>query len=94
MKTAEEILKTYPRFVGDGDYDEVHIISAMEEYASQPRWISVKDKLPVKWCRVIVCRKGGKIQFEVWNGSGWAYNQNDIQYWMPMPEPPKQEGVK
>jgi hypothetical protein len=31
--------------------------------------------------KYLVCRKDGKIHWETWNGSGWAYNDNVIRFW-------------
>ncbi len=31
--------------------------------------------------RYLVYRKNNKMQFEVWNGTGWAYNNNDITHY-------------
>jgi hypothetical protein len=42
----------------------------------------------------IVCRKDGKIHFEVWNGTGWAYNHNEIRYWAKIQSPLKQPTMK
>lgn len=35
---------------------------------------------PKKYGKYIVVRKDGKIHFEVWNGTGWAYNNNSITH--------------
>jgi hypothetical protein len=52
-------------------------------------WISVKDKRPTDYGKYLIFRaKCGKIHFETWNNTGWAYNNNDITHWMPIPEPP------
>jgi hypothetical protein len=36
---------------------------------------------PTKYGKYLICRKDGKIHWETWNGSGWAYNHNEIRYW-------------
>lgn len=36
---------------------------------------------PNKTGRYLICRKDGKIHWETWNGSGWAYNHNEIRFW-------------
>jgi len=36
---------------------------------------------PTQCKRYLICRKDGKIHWEKWNGSGWAYNHNEIRYW-------------
>lgn len=37
--------------------------------------------------KYFVHRKDGKIHWETWNGSGWAYNGNVITHWQEI-EPP------
>ena len=44
---------------------------------------------PAKYGKYLVCRKDGKIHWETWNGSGWAYNGNTIKYWAVIVEPIK-----
>lgn len=44
-------------------------------------------KRPEKPDRYLVCRKDGKIHWEVWNDSGWAYNENSIE-WFAIIYPP------
>ncbi len=36
---------------------------------------------PKKYGKYLICRKDGKVHWETWNGSGWAYNHNEIRYW-------------
>ena len=36
---------------------------------------------PPKYGKYLITRKDGKIHWETWNGSGWAYNHNEIRYW-------------
>ena len=71
--------------------------------AKQPKWIGVKEELPVKQFRVIVRTghnmvaagwrsyhvdvKGG----ELWEVDGAHNYRNDVTHWMPLPEPPKEE---
>lgn len=46
-------------------------------------WIAfdeIKSK-PTKYGKYLICRKDGKIHWETWNGSGWAYNHNEIRYY-------------
>lgn len=44
-----------------------------------------RPKNPGKY---FVCRKDGKVHWEQWNGSGWAYNGNVITHWKEI-FPPK-----
>lgn len=41
---------------------------------------------PPKSGRYIIERKSGHIQFEQWNGSGWAYSNGDCLRWMEIPK--------
>lgn len=36
---------------------------------------------PTEYGKYLICRKDGKIHWETWNGSGWAYNHNEIIFW-------------
>jgi dihydrofolate reductase len=59
------------------------------DYLSRPiidinPWINIKKtgKLPEKYGDYEVYRKGAdKQHYEVWNNTGWAYNNNDITHW-------------
>jgi hypothetical protein len=42
---------------------------------------------PTKYGKYFVRRKDGKIHWETWNGSGWAYNGNVITHWMEVKPP-------
>ena len=53
-----------------------------------PGWIPYESIKPLIYGKYIVCRKDGKIHWETWNGTGWAYNNNEIRYWLIIPEPP------
>ena len=48
-------------------------------------WVSFDfmkiETRPKKYGKYLICRKDGKIHWETWNGSGWAYNHNEIRYW-------------
>lgn len=67
-------------------------------------WISVKDRLPEIADMVLVCTQNGVIdsawrtgfQFSALEGHWDTYSErffkNDkVTYWMPFPEPPKEE---
>lgn len=42
---------------------------------------------PPKYGKYLITRKDGKIHWETWNGSGWAYNHNEIRYWAKINPP-------
>jgi hypothetical protein len=43
-------------------------------------WNKIETR-PTAYGKYLICRKDGKIHWETWNGSGWAYNNNEIRYW-------------
>lgn len=63
-----------------------------------PKWISVKDKLPERYKRVLVAFKNDMVTismrtFEQYTGVfGFLFESNygPATYWMPLPEPPKE----
>lgn len=36
------------------------------------------ETYPTEYGKYLVVRKDGKINWETWNNSGWAYNNNSI----------------
>ena len=58
------------------------------------KWIEYKkgDKSthPVKIGRYLIYReKANKLHFEKWNGTGWAYSNDQCTYWMKIIKPAK-----
>ena len=45
------------------------------------------ETYPPKYGKYLIARKDGKIHWETWNGSGWAYNQSEIRYWAEIKPP-------
>ena len=43
-------------------------------------WLKIETR-PTEYGKYLICRKDGKIHWETWNGSGWAYNHNEIGFW-------------
>ena len=43
-------------------------------------WKNIQSR-PPKPDKYFVCRKDGKVHWETWNGSGWAYNEKSIKYY-------------
>lgn len=95
MKTPEKILREYVHFKDVNSTKTVKllpltIIDAMEQYCEQLfiytyRWIvfdfSNIETHPPEYGKYLICRKDGKIHWETWNNSGWAYNHNEIIYY-------------
>lgn len=54
--------------------------------------INNKNSYPTEYGKYLVCRKDGKIHWEVWNNTGWAYNNNQIEFWAVI-KPPIKTGV-
>jgi hypothetical protein len=47
------------------------------------------DTHPTQVGRYLIYReKCDKVQFERWNGSGWAYSNGDCSHWMHIPARP------
>ncbi len=49
-------------------------------------WNDISSR-PPKYGKYLITRKDGKIHWETWNGSGWAYNHNEIRYWAEIKPP-------
>ena len=74
--------------------------------ATQPKWISVEERLPEPYRKVLALREGfpdtGRYicaldsttlwidDTLVWNGDLKTW-KNRVTHWMPLPEPPKEE---
>lgn len=60
-------------------------------------WISVKDRLPENFQKVLCFTRYGDYAVFRWNyidymwndGIEW-YKEKDVLWWMPLPEPPKE----
>lgn len=64
--------------------------------ASQPKWISVKDRLPEEG-ETVLCYYESDLMgvctrlHEIWEDSyGYWESDDAITHWMPIPEPPKE----
>ncbi len=42
---------------------------------------------PKEYGRYFVMRKDGKVHWEVWNGTSWAYNEKSILWWAKLELP-------
>lgn len=72
-----------------------------------PRWIPVTERLPEDGVFVLVCNDDGHMMIAKYESEvlGWYYKytnydfdmwdneeQGPVCYWMPLPEPPKEDG--
>lgn len=66
--------------------------------ASVPKWISVKERLPEVEADILAYI--GEGSFVVcwmthdgyWQCPAYLMDKDDVTHWMPLPEPPKEEG--
>ena len=49
-------------------------------------WMKIETR-PTKYGKYLITRKDGKIHWETWNGSGWAYKHNEIRFWAEIKPP-------
>lgn len=98
MMTAEERRE---QFYGDARSYDADELWLMKEYAKDyhfeqlkqviSKWVAFdfnkKETHPKTYDKYLICRKDGKIHWETWNGSGWAYNHNEIRYWASIKSP-------
>lgn len=52
-------------------------------------WVSVKDKLPNDNERYLTCDEDGFIAVFYFFPFDRTFANDDVTYWMPLPEPPK-----
>ncbi len=83
MDRRDEI---YQKWISDKTPRELEycIKAAMTEYKEDESdawihydWNDLKSR-PKETGKYFVYRKDGKVHWETWNGSGWAYNNNVI----------------
>ena len=102
MTKAEEIYHRFVNYewneIGEGM--KVSIIKAIDEALKEGQklpihsvknWVAFDfmklETRPPKYGKYLITRKDGKIHWETWNGSGWAYNHNEIRYWAEIKPP-------
>ncbi len=88
MKTR--ILKIAEKYIDD-PHQAINARNELLNLFSVINWVAFDfDKLetrPPKYGKYLIARKDGKIHWETWNGSGWAYNHNEIRYWAVIKPP-------
>ena len=84
-KQIEEILLT-----DYGCFDDFTVDKLLDLFAVI-NWVAFDfyklETRPPKYGKYLITRKDGKIHWETWNGSGWAYNHNEIRYWAEIKPP-------
>lgn len=74
------------------------LYARVEALEAAKSWISVKDRLPKDRQEVLVLSNIEEYDIVIfdehakkwWGNEGW-YSHEMIAYWMPLPEPPKEE---
>jgi hypothetical protein len=105
MKSKEEILHKIKNFqslsslIGEtGALQELY--NAVEEYTSQDKWISVEDKLPEDYQRVLgyveelndlgISHFAWNVSYSKYHGFLDNLKPCRVTHWQPLPSPPKQ----
>lgn len=65
--------------------DKLLVLSNVSNWVAYD-WNDI-DSRPPKYGKYFVHRKDGKVHWETWNGSGWAYNEKVITHWQEVKPP-------
>jgi hypothetical protein len=87
----------YEKHLDDGMYNDGQVAGfeigarwAFESFSAL-RWVAFDwmkiETRPTEHGKYLICRKDGKIHWETWNGSGWAYNHNEVRFWAVITKP-------
>jgi len=86
-KIVELLEKYYPK----NKEDNIDIAKQLLILVDVINWVAydwdIQLSHPEKYGKYLICRKDGKIHWETWNGSGWAYNHTVIRYWAELTPP-------
>ena len=94
-KSSEHLFRCLDIMKADKNISEETTIIMFVEYGrllieetKSSDWKSVKEELPNEYGRYETYRKvANKQTYEVWNGTGWAYNHNEITHWRKVKPP-------
>ena len=86
--------KELHRYTIDSEYMGIqHVLEVIKalDVPSATTWIEYNwdkpETRPTEYGKHLIVRKDGKIHWETWNGSGWAYNGKVIKYWAKINPP-------
>ena len=76
----------------DHRYDEINYKASIDvEQLLSRGWVKYNwehlETRPTKYGKYFIMRKDGKIHWETWNGTGFAYNNSSIIYWREIKKP-------
>ena len=94
-KSSEHLFRCLDIMKADKNISEETTIIMFVEYgrllieeSKSSDWKSVKEELPNEYGRYETYRKvANKQTYEDWNGTGWAYNHNEITHWRKVKPP-------
>ena len=69
---------------------------ALNALENQPKWISVEERLPEENTSVIAAFEDGHVFQALYAYDGWDLWEGctgKITHWMPLPEPPEEDGA-
>ena len=101
--TREEAIKWLERLANGTRVVEYRkaLSMAIPAIREQPKWIPVTERLPEKNKEVVGWYKDNPFSpfrygIVSWNGHGWVFTYaqryvDAVTYWMPLPEPPKED---
>jgi len=84
-KKIEDILLTDYGCFDDYTVDKLCDLSIVSNWVAYD-WNDISSR-PPKYGKYFVHRKDGKVHWETWNGSGWAYNEKVITHWQEVKPP-------
>lgn len=90
----DEVLKQIDEWIAEGEYRYTNATDYLKKRVMQmSEWISVDDRLPERFERVLSCDLDGEVFIdcleEVTETKGYfAYGGDTVTYWMPLPNLP------